>query len=77
MDMPLYETGLKTPALSGVNAQAKDNNDNLVVVSASSEVIQDYGWPRIWEMASKKYDAGDVDRNGKVPKVGVKTSDFA
>jgi hypothetical protein len=62
--------------LSGVNALGVDEKGVAVVVSASTEAIQDYGWPAIWEAASRKYDAGEASQNDGRSVVRVTTSDF-
>ena len=66
--MPLYQDGspATAPDLSGEIAPAKDQSGKQVVVSASSEAVQDFGWSLIWTAASAKYDreGGDSVRIG-------------
>ena len=73
--MSLIDTGRKIPANGRVNALAKDGSDKDVIVSATEEAIEDYGWGVIWAAASGKYDSGDVHRDGPKPKVMVSTLD--
>lgn len=75
--MSLSPTGRKTETLTGINAQATDDDGAMVIVAATAEAIQDYGWGTIWSAASDKYDEGHVDRTGSVPIVSVTTSDCA
>jgi hypothetical protein len=74
--MPLHETGPQMSDLTGTHARAEDPEGNAVMVSASTEVIQDYGWSAVWNMAENKYDNGEYDSTRKIPKVRVTTSDF-
>lgn len=75
--MSLSPTGREVKTLTGVNAQATDDDDATVIVAATTEAIQDYSWSTIWSAASDKYDEGHVDRTGQVPIVSVSTSDCA
>lgn len=73
--MPLTPAGRETRTEKGVNALATDTAGNTVIVVTTDEAAQDCGWPTIWAIASDKYDAGDVDRSGPVPRVSVTTMD--
>lgn len=73
--MPLTATGQEAKTETGVNARATNSTGEVVIVSATCESIQDYGWGTIWAVASDKYDSDNVDRDGPVPKVAVSTAD--
>jgi len=74
--MALNDTGYdKVATLTGMNAKTTDDAGNTVIVSASHEAIQDYGWPRVFEAASRKYDAEDVEPNSSPPLVRVTAGD--
>lgn len=77
--MPLVDTGQRAlnPNTMGENAKTIDQDGGIVVVEATSEAIQDYGWPTIIEAASEKYDKGIEDSKGPPPVVRVTTSDCA
>ncbi|MGH6651081.1 MAG: hypothetical protein ACREB7_08120 [Sphingopyxis sp.] len=75
--MPLTDTGVRVPTDTGVNARAKDEEDRAVVVAASQEAIDDYGWGTIFAAASRKYDNRDLESDGEPPRVRVHTSDCA
>lgn len=75
--MTLVDTGKRVDHISGQNALAHDSDGNPVTVSASTEVIQDYGWSNVLEIASIKYDRGDYNKTSEQPVVRVTTSDFS
>lgn len=74
--MTLFDTGKRARTPSYENALARDSDDKHVTVSASTEVLEDYGWSKVWEIASDKYDHGDYDKSHEQPVVIVMTSDF-
>ena len=74
--MPLTGTDRSVDTLEGQNRLANDQSGKPVTVKATTEAIQDHGWPKIWEAASRKYDKGDVDLTGKQPIVVITTKDF-
>lgn len=63
--------------IEGVSAKAVDDAGATVIVQASHEAVQDYGWDVIFEAASKKYDDGVVTSVGPPPIVKVNERDFA
>lgn len=74
----LHDTGVShVTTLEGENARTKDDHGNIVIVSASHEAVQDYGWDAILDVASNKYDAGEIVPNRNPPLVRVTTADFA
>ena len=56
--MPLTKASLPTPSSTHVGefADAEDKDGTQVLVSASYEAIEDYGWDFIWDAASDKHD---------------------
>lgn len=72
--MPLEDTGPNVVTLTGINTRAVDQDGNVVVISASQESIDDFGWGVIIPMASRKYDDGLFD-TGSTPLVRVTSSD--
>lgn len=74
--MALSDTGMRNPGLSGTDVKTHDGAGKPVVVSASHEAIQDHGWDAIIDVASDKYDAGNVEPNSNPPRVRVTTADF-
>lgn len=56
--MPLTKQSNPTPSYTHVGefAEAEDRDGTHVLVSASYEAIDDYGWDIIWDTASHKYD---------------------
>jgi len=73
--MALIEIGPRIEDLSGVSTRAKDSQGRVVIVWASHEVIQDYGWDEILRIAGEKYKRGDFEP-GSPPRVRVTTSDL-
>ncbi len=77
--MPLFDTGDRVPnaATMGKNARTLDENNKTVIVEATAEAIQDYGWETIISVASEKYDNRDLASEGSPPRVCVTTGDCA
>ena len=75
-DVSLTDTGARVETLSGVNAEAHNGLGATVVISATHEAIQDYGWGAIFKVASAKYDAGKTEPNSNPPLVRVTTGDL-
>jgi hypothetical protein len=73
--MALTDTGERVDTLSATNAKAHDHDGNIVVVSASHEVIQDFGWSAIFDAATLKFDAGQAEPNNTPPLVRITTAD--
>ncbi len=74
--MPLTDTGNHVQTVTGENADTRDSTGQPVTVTATSEVIRDFGWANIIEVASRKYDSGDYKMHGARPVVSVTTSDM-
>ncbi len=72
--MPLEVAGPSTVTLTGINTPAVDRNGTAVIISASQEAIDDFGWGVILPMASRKYDDGMLDANS-TPMVRVTVAD--
>jgi len=73
---PLTDAGNpQVETLSGTNVLARNQNGAAVTISASLEAIQDYGWPAIWDVASRMYDAGEASQPDGKSVVRVTTSD--
>ena len=64
--MPLYFTDEEAETLNGVSIEARDVSGKTVVVKASSEAIQDYGRSKVEEVASDKFDRGEIEADGTV-----------
>jgi hypothetical protein len=74
--MPLYDTGDRARTEAGENARAEDGEGRRVIVAASDEAIQDYGWGRIWDAAERKYDNGEYSEEAGRPRtVRITTTD--
>ncbi len=56
--MPLTKVGAPIPSIHHVGefAEAESNEGGEVIVSASYEAIEEYGWSTIWNTASDKHD---------------------
>jgi hypothetical protein len=74
--MALIDSGDRVQTLTGTNARAQDGSGGSVIVSASHEAIQDYGWQAIFDVASKKHATGQIEPGSNPPLVSVKTGDF-
>lgn len=75
--MPLTLTDEKVRTEAGENAFAEDTDGTRVVVVATDEAIQDYGWLIVANLASEKYDRKDFVSAGPPPIVRVTTTDCA
>ncbi|WP_395393079.1 hypothetical protein WBP07_17985 [Novosphingobium sp. BL-8A] len=73
--MALEPTGDEINTLVGANRLGTDAAGNRVVVAATSESIDDFGWRTIWQAAESKYDLGDFEDNGTTRVVNVTTAD--
>lgn len=73
--MPLYGTGHEATWGGGPAWHAKDQDDRSVTVWVTDEALTDCGEAAIWDTASRKYDSGDVDRSGPLPKVIVTSAE--
>ncbi len=73
--MALTPTGQTARTLGGVNALAQDSEGVRVIVSASDESIEDYGWPTIWQAAATKYLRGEFEQNEGATKVLIRVID--
>jgi hypothetical protein len=73
--MPLSDMGQRVETLTGINAKAQDGAGNNVIVSATHEAIHAHGWPTIWDVAGRKYDAGTLETPGPPPMVRVTEGD--
>ena len=71
--MPLEFPGEATETPAGVSIRAIDPAGKQVVVIASHESIQDHGLSRVQQVASGKYDNGQVEPNGTIV---VRNADF-
>lgn len=73
--MPLRFTGNKATDSETFQQllEAMDGGKRVVVL-ASDEAIQDYGLGAVQDKAEEKYDAGQVEPNGRVK---VFTTDFS
>lgn len=59
--IPLTDIGVSPqPTATGENVKMHDDDGRAVIVAAMQEVIQDYGWPKIIEVAPNKFDAIEV-----------------
>ncbi|OXE35589.1 MAG: hypothetical protein CGW95_12930 [Phenylobacterium zucineum] len=56
-------------------ARATDQSGKKVIVISSAEVVEDFGWPAVFEAASRKYDLGDFTVAADIPQVRVLSSD--
>jgi len=71
--MPLAFPGETTQTISGVSIRAIDPTGKTIVVMASLEAVQDQGLFDVQQVASKKYDSGQLESNGTIV---VRSSDF-
>ena len=70
--MPLSYTDESMQTMTGTSYKAMGSQNELVIVEASHEALQDYGEAACQQKGSQKYDAGQVSNN----IVTVRTSDF-
>ncbi|OHD03823.1 MAG: hypothetical protein A2095_05500 [Sphingomonadales bacterium GWF1_63_6] len=75
--MALIPDGREVGTETGVNRSGKDLDGNPVVVSASHEAIQDYGWPTAWGAGETKYQRGTYEQIGDTRLIRVTTADCA
>lgn len=73
--MALIPTGDEVETETGLNRLGHDIEGNRVVVSASFEVVNDYGWRTPWQAAESKYARGEYEDNGTTRVVRVTTAD--
>ena len=74
--MPLTDTGERTTDEDfNPRALARGSAGERVVVAASSEAVEDYGWGAVFSAAGRKYDAGDFQIIQGVKQVRVVSSD--
>ena len=72
--MPLSFTGNSAPVAETFEFSLEAfDGDKRVVVFASGDALDDHGLAAVEARASDKYDAGQVDPDGRVR---VRTSDF-
>jgi hypothetical protein len=71
--MPLTYTGERNDTMSGTTFRATGDRDEVVVVTASHEVLQDRGDDAVLQKGSDKYDAGNAQAN----RIRVTNADFA
>lgn len=77
--MGLMDTGRRTKSVEDERAMTKDSEGNDVIVVSTSSAVEDYGWPTILDVASKKHANGDLVPNvpaGKPQQVRVTTTDI-
>ena len=73
--MPLIFPGETIETLTCVSIKATDSSTGEpVIVKASHEAIQDYQLCGVQEVASDKYDRGQIEADGSII---VRTADFA
>jgi hypothetical protein len=75
--MALIPDGGEVETETGVTRSGKDMEGKRVVVSASHEAVEDYGWRTIWGAGETKYLRGLYEVNGESRVVRVKTADCA
>lgn len=76
LGMALRDTGqTMTDTDFTQRARALDQSNHTVIVIASAEAIEDYGWTVAMSAASKKYDAGDFQIVDGVRQVRVLSGD--
>ena len=64
--MPLYFSGRTVETLDGLSIAATDSTGKTVVVKASHEAIQDHGQSKVEEVASERFDRGEIEADGSV-----------
>ena len=74
--MSLTDTGERmTDSDFNQRALAKGSKGERVIVVASSEAVEDFGWDTVFSAARRKYDAGDVQTVSGVSQVRVVSGD--
>ncbi len=71
--MPLSFPGETVENIDGLSIRATDPAGKQVVVRASHEVVQDHGLSDVQQVASDKYDNGQLESNGNIV---VRNADF-
>lgn len=71
--MPLNFTDDLIDWTSGISIRATNTTGKSVVVMVSHEAMNDYGRSHAQEVASDKYDKGQIEPNGTI---AVRTADF-
>lgn len=74
--MALIWNGREVGTETGTNRQAEDMEGNRVVVSATREVEDDFGWPKAWRSAERKYAEGRYEEIGDTRLVRITTNDI-
>lgn len=77
--MGLIDTGERLSSVEDERALTKDSEGNKVIVVSTSSAVEDYGWPKILSVASKKHANGDLVPNvpaGNPTQVRVTTTDI-
>ncbi|GAB0114619.1 hypothetical protein AcidC75_21430 [Acidisoma sp. C75] len=74
--MPLTPPSRTTPTSEGQNGLTYDHEGKKVIIVATHEAVQDHGWPKITQVASDKYDRGNVDTSKDPVQVPVGLEDF-
>jgi hypothetical protein len=70
--MPLSFSGDKHTTINSTDYRAFGSQNEMIIVEASHEAIQDFGEDAVQYKASAKYDTGQASNN----RVTVRTSDF-
>lgn len=64
--MPLTFNGRSVKTEDYISLQAKDSGGTTVPVKVSLEAHQDFSLPDIYQVASDKFDQGEVEPDGSV-----------
>lgn len=73
--MALIPTGEEVSTLEGANRLGHDMDGNKVVVSGSSEAMNDFGWRTIWQAAETKYGRQEYEQISDTRVIRVTTGD--
>ena len=73
--MSLTPTGREAVTTNGINRFSKDADNYPVVVSSSSEAVQDFGWTKVWQVAELKYARQKYEQLENNRLVRVQTDD--